>query len=580
MYAMWLTAAAATLLAIAALASQDGEAWQRAAHAAIRRRLEEAEADARGGSARARNVVLAVGDGMGLSTVTAARILAGQRLGSSGEDHHLTWDRFPATALARTYNADAQTGESSACATALLCGVKANRETVGLDARARFEDCPSSHTSRVPSLLYWAQHKGMATGIVTNTRVTHATPAALYAHSASRYWEDDSKMSPATRKICKDIARQLVEDTPGRNITVVLGGGRRHWLPREARDPELDAEEGRRLDGRNLIEDWLRDKKRRGLRAAYAWNRQQLNRLARTPLDHLIGLFAYSHLDFEADRDTGPEGDPSLAEMALAALQLLRRSPAGFFLFIEGGRIDHAHHYNNAYRALDETLALDAALSAILPLVDLRDTLVVVTADHSHVLTMGALNAPRGNPILGVDGKVSDVDSLEYSVLLYGNGPGYASPRLAPANSSGDRNAVHSSAVPRQWATHAGEDVPVYAAGPLATRLFAGSVDQTYVPHAVAWAACLGRYASRCTNASAGGGAHDADGPPGACDRERERDRAGASVVFLASSVQADASGPGHGHGSGPASGSGPSMHRALAAPALLWLAAAARARL
>ncbi|XP_049807029.1 alkaline phosphatase, tissue-nonspecific isozyme-like [Schistocerca nitens] len=338
---------------------------------------------------------------MGLSTVTAARILAGQRLGSSGEDHHLTWDRFPATALARTYNADAQTGESSACATALLCGVKANRETVGLDARARFEDCPSSHTSRVPSLLYWAQRKGMATGIVTNTRVTHATPAALYAHSASRYWEDDSKMSPATRKICKDIARQLVEDTPGRNITVVLGGGRRHWLPREARDPELDAEEGRRLDGRNLIEDWLRDKKRRGLRAAYAWNRQQLNRLARTPLDHLIGLFAYSHLDFEADRDTGPEGDPSLAEMALAALQLLRRSPAGFFLFIEGGRIDHAHHYNNAYRALDETLALDAALSAILPLVDLRDTLVVVTADHSHVLTMGALNAPRGNPILG-----------------------------------------------------------------------------------------------------------------------------------------------------------------------------------
>jgi alkaline phosphatase len=67
-----------------------------------------------------------------------------------------------------------------------------------------------------------------------------------------------------------------------------------------------------------------------------------------------------------------------------------------------GGRIDHAHHYNNAYRALVETLALEAALLAALPLVDLADTLLVVTADHSHVLTLGGLATPRGNPILGL----------------------------------------------------------------------------------------------------------------------------------------------------------------------------------
>jgi alkaline phosphatase len=73
-----------------------------------------------------------------------------------------------------------------------------------------------------------------------------------------------------------------------------------------------------------------------------------------------------------------------------------------YFYFYTGGRIDHAHHYNNAYRALVETLALEAALLAALPLVDLADTLLVLTADHSHVLTLGGLATPRGNPILGV----------------------------------------------------------------------------------------------------------------------------------------------------------------------------------
>ncbi|KAE8747418.1 hypothetical protein FOCC_FOCC005885, partial [Frankliniella occidentalis] len=106
-------------------------------------------------------------------------------------------------------------------------------------------------------------------------------------------------------------------------------------------------------------------------------------------------------MDFEADRDAGPDGDPSLADMTRAALAVLQRNPRGFFLFVEGGRIDHAHHYNNAYRALDETLALESALLAAMELVDVTETLIVLTADHSHVLTLGGLATPRGNPILG-----------------------------------------------------------------------------------------------------------------------------------------------------------------------------------
>ncbi|KAG8255791.1 hypothetical protein J6590_084473 [Homalodisca vitripennis] len=169
--------------------------------------------------------------------------------------------------------------------------------------------------------------------------------------------------------------------------------------------------------------------------------------------------------------------------------------------FLPGGRIDHAHHYNNAYRALDETLVLEAALLNILSLVDLTETLFVVTSDHSNVMTFGGLSTPRGNPILGADTKVSDVDGLPYSTLLYGTGPGYARPRVVPSNQTSvteERNVVHASAVARQWATHGGEDVPVYAQGPLASVVFKGVVEQSYIPHAIAYVLCLGEYSKRC----------------------------------------------------------------------------------
>ncbi|KAJ8971056.1 hypothetical protein NQ317_012313 [Molorchus minor] len=283
--------------------------------------------------------------------------------------------------------------------------------------------------------------------------------------------------------------------------SVLLGGGRRHWLPKVAHDPEQTKEEGRRLDGRNLIDDWARDKKKRGLNAEYVWNKGQLDKINPNQVDYLLGLFSYSHMDFEADRNPGPSGDPSLADMTRSALSILLKNPKGFFLVVEGGRIDHAHHYNNAYRALDETLAMETAVLAALALVNPTETLIVVTSDHSHVLTMGGQATPRGHPILGPDSKVSDVDGQPYTTILYGNGPGFATPRIIPMNTTlaaEDRNQVHASAVPRQWATHGGEDVPVYALGPLATTLFTGTFDQSYIPHAIAYSACLGEHRLRC----------------------------------------------------------------------------------
>ncbi|KAI8421639.1 hypothetical protein MSG28_009634 [Choristoneura fumiferana] len=353
---------------------------------------------------------------------------------------------------------------------------------------------------------------GKSSGIVTTARITHATPAALYAHAPSRYWEDDSRVPPTVRKDCKDIAMQLVENEPGRSINVIMGGGRRHFLPTVTPDPEHPSREGRRLDGRNLAEDWAREKKRRRLRAQYIHTKDQLAKLDSRSVDYLLGLFEYSHMEFNAERGTATDAeegtssgstvkadDPSLADMTRAALSILLKNDKGFFLLIEGGRIDHAHHYNNPYRALDETLELETALLAALERVNPAETLIVVTADHGHVMTFGGQATPRGHPVLGADTMVSDIDGLRYTTLLYGSGPGHAEPRAIPANSSiTSADAVHAAAVPRQWATHGGEDVPIYALGPMATILFAGVVEQSYIPHAIAYAACLAHQSRRC----------------------------------------------------------------------------------
>ncbi|KAL0830522.1 hypothetical protein ABMA28_002683 [Loxostege sticticalis] len=463
----------------------------------------------------AKNIILVVGDGMSLTTATAARILRGQRRGQTGEDTDLAWDTFPAVALAKTYNIDAQTGESSACATALLCGVKARYETLGLDASGRFNICSSTMNSKVTSLIDWVHEAGKSSGIVTTARITHATPAALYAHAPSRYWEDDSRVPPTVRKDCKDIAMQLVENEPGRSINVIMGGGRRHFLPTVTPDPEHPNREGRRLDGRNLAEDWAREKKRRRLRAQYIHSREQLAKLDPRSVDYLLGLFEYSHMEFNAERGAAADAeegatagtavkadDPSLADMTRAALSILLKNDKGFFLLIEGGRIDHAHHYNNPYRALDETLELETALLAALERVNPAETLIVVTADHGHVMTFGGQATPRGHPVLGADTVVSDIDGLRYTTLLYGTGPGHSEPRALPLNATASNtapaDAVHASAVPRQWATHGGEDVPIYALGPMATILFTGVVEQSYIPHAIAYAACLAHQSRRC----------------------------------------------------------------------------------
>lgn len=438
---------------------------------------------------RAWQVILFLGDGMGVSTLTAARIYKGQRLRRrSGEEGSLAWDSFPHVSLATTYGLDVQTSDSANSATAYLSGVKANYETLGVDSRVKRLHCHSDPTTHVPSIMNWAQEAGMWTGIVTTTRITDATPAAAYAHSGYRKWQS----SVPEGCNAKDIARQLVQSTPGSRFKVIMGGGRAQFLDKSLQDEE--GRNGSRTDGRNLIKDWLDEKKSHSAHVKYIWNRKQLHAVNPNATDYLLGLFDSDNLPYSYERRSLKTTKPSLPEMTRVALEVLQRAPKGFVLLVEGGRIDHAHHTTRAGLAMEEALELDRAVDDTVEKFSASgDTLIVVTADHSHVFSIGGLNTPRGKNILGVAG-TSDVDEKTYTVLAYGNGPSAGTDRTnITEQETTSMNYTQQAAYPKWLETHGGEDVAVFAIGPWA-HLFTGVHDQTFIPHAMAYAACIGQF--------------------------------------------------------------------------------------
>ena len=198
----------------------------------------------------AKNVILFVGDGMGVSTVTAARILEGQLQGGNGEENLLSFEKFPYTALAKTYNTNQQTPDSAGTMTAMMSGIKTKAGIIGVDSTVVRGDCNTLAGAEVPTLLEQAEEMGLSTGIVSTARITHATPAATYAHVVDRNFEDDRDASKFTApELCKDIASQLVDFPYGDGLEVALGGGRRSFIKREdGADPE-DGGQGERLCG-------------------------------------------------------------------------------------------------------------------------------------------------------------------------------------------------------------------------------------------------------------------------------------------------------------------------------------------
>jgi alkaline phosphatase len=451
-------------------------------------------------SGRARNVILFIGDGMGISTITAARILEGQRRGESGEQNHLSFEDFAYSALVRTYSANQQTSDSAPTATAMVTGWHANDGALSVSPELADNTSDAATVARfaLQTLLEQSERKGMSTGIVTTTRITHATPASNYAHTPNRDWEYAGQL-PAGATLA-DIAAQLVEhQRSGDGLEVVMGGGRAYLTPTSAADPEYPQRNGLRRDGRNLIQEWTAAQPS----SSYVWKRDDLLKIDASRTRHLLGLFEPSHLHYEADRAKDAAGEPSLAEMTTKAIELLRQNRKGFFLMVEGGRIDHAHHAGNAYRALTDTIAFSDAVRAAAKMVDPRDTLLLVTADHSHTLTISGYPA-RGNPILGLvkapaaNGPTLDSNRRPYTTLSYANGPGFAivdgsveaAPRSIAPGREQDLSAVdttdpdfHQQALVGMGAeTHGGEDVALFARGPGAD-LVRGVIDQNEIYH-------------------------------------------------------------------------------------------------
>lgn len=177
----------------------------------------------------------------------------------------------------------------------------------------------------------------------------------------------------------------MVYNREGKNFKVILGGGRANFRNQSEEDEE--GKNGYRTDGKNLIEAWKNERSKSG-RAQYVWNKKGLQDIDYTSTDYLLGLFEHDHMRYNLDvRKENLKDEPTLSEMTIAAIRMLQKEKEGYFLFIEGGMIDQAHHYNYAQTSLDETKEFANAIDIARKMTSEEDTLIVVTADHSHVFT-------------------------------------------------------------------------------------------------------------------------------------------------------------------------------------------------
>lgn len=345
---------------------------------------------------KAKNIIFFLGDGMGIQSVTASRMLLGN------ENTKLSFEEFPYTGSVKTYCVDTQVADSACTATAYLSGVKTNEGMTGINAKVKRYDCEghNDETAYTESIAKWAQTANKATGLVTTTRVTHASPSGLFTHTANRDWESDycvqfkdcddgfdvdDNLTGCDAQNITDISQQLIRGDVGSKFNVILGGGRRGFFDRSVQD-ELGVN-GQRTDGLDLMAEWLNDGKQRKKLVKV---RDDLLAVNANETDYLLGLFGLgSHLKYHLQaEEEGVTNEPTLWEMTEKALEIVSKNENGFFLFVEGGKIDLAHHDAYARAALRETIQFQDAIRNARERFSEEDTLIIVTADHSHTMSI------------------------------------------------------------------------------------------------------------------------------------------------------------------------------------------------
>ena len=436
-----------------------------------------------GTSEAPKNILFFLGDGMGMTTMTAARIY------KVGEDGELTMDTLPETAFIKTFSKDSQVTDSAPSMAAYMTGLKTDNGVISMTPETMSYDsgtlkdfvagadstCATTNGKPATTLLELAKTAGMGTGVVSTTRITHATPAATYAHICNRDGENT-------------IASQMVPGGAGFNaalgdgIDVVLGGGLTHFLPKGTGSS--------RTDTRDLVAEM----KAKGY--SYAANKSDFDKLPAT--GKLLGLFTSSHMAYDLDRD--PVKEPSLADMTARSIDQLKGNSKGFFLMVEGGRIDHALHETTARKALQDTVAFDDAVKIAvdkMKVIDptLKNTLIVVTADHDHTLVLNGYAARTGKTtdtspgILGLMRKYTDnsvaldTSGFPFTTIGFGNGENRPVTRTALTDAAVFDKAYHQeAAIPTAAGseTHAGADVFLGAIGKGADT-FGGVMDNTAV---------------------------------------------------------------------------------------------------
>ncbi len=296
-----------------------------------------------------------IGDGLGAAQRELTELYLQQTQHQNGQ--LLAMDQLPEGGINSTYCANTLITDSAAAGTALASGVKTNKGVIGQDVNGK----------DVKTLVEEAEEAGMATGIVTSTRLTHATPAVFASHNPDRNDENA-------------IAQDYVDS----GVDFFAGGGARYFLSKTAekvKDSTGTTIKSKRTDDLDVFAEF----EAQGYKTFYGEEgTKAFKNTDFTKVDKVLAPLTYSHLPYEVDRANLYPEMPSLSELASAAVDSLSQNEKGFFLMVEGGRIDHACHQNDAATAVQDVLAFDNVVKVALDFYNKHpeETLIVVVGDH------------------------------------------------------------------------------------------------------------------------------------------------------------------------------------------------------
>ncbi|KAK6751474.1 hypothetical protein RB195_003084 [Necator americanus] len=432
-----------------------------------------------------KNVILFIGDGMGISTVASARINKNQMAGNSYLNEPLFFEKFRSGGLVKTSSFSHHVTDSAAGATALVTGRKVDSSTLGLMPKSGTNCTVERNLHITDGIVEGALQKGIAVGFVTTTRITHATPGALYAKGIRREIEYDGAANKSGILGCTDIAKQLLS-YPASEFKVMMGGGANFLLDK--------SRGGMREDGMNVDLEWS---KLGGSRRVIS-TKDDLHAL-RASDEKLLGIFTGSHFPmYLKEQLEGKKTVPRLVEMTKKAIEQLQHDEEGFFLMVEGGNIDIAEHANQMHLAFAELYEFEEAIRKAREMTDPLETLIIVTADHGHAVTLpGYLPVEKSifssDVSTGLNGNHGQ--KFEVPGIFFATGPGFRGGFSSDGHVDEEKSAhplyTHPTAVPNIYGAHGGEDVGIWADGPLAD-LFSSSLENTEVAYLIKFLLCTG----------------------------------------------------------------------------------------